>query len=115
MAGFLRCGGPVDAPAHRARSTTVCRPLLPPPYAPLMIREVTFVAALLHGSDHSRDRVVELPHLTGGGPPIRVRMPSTFGGAPAWEVYELISDDGWPSRVAYRHVALEPSTQPHDR
>jgi hypothetical protein len=64
---------------------------------------------------HERDRVVELTDLDRGTPPICIRVPTTFAGATAFDVYELISTEGWPRRVGYRHVSIEPRTQVNDQ
>ena len=80
-----------------------------------MTGEPTFVAVLRHDPERARDRVLELPVLNQGSPPTRVRVPTTFAGAAAWDVYELIGSAGWPARVEYRHVGVEPSTEQYGR
>jgi hypothetical protein len=79
-----------------------------------MGEQKTFVAVLLHDEGWERDRALDLPLGDVSTPPVRVRVPTTFAGAAAWDVYELIAAQVWPAQAVYRHIALEPSTQFHE-
>ncbi|MFF9563922.1 hypothetical protein ACF1AJ_11280 [Leifsonia sp. NPDC014704] len=72
----------------------------------------TFVVVLLH-EDRGRDRALQLPPPGSGTPPVRVRVATTFAGAAAWDVYELVDGGEWPEQAVYHHVAIEPSLAAH--
>lgn len=72
-----------------------------------------FVVVLLHDLDPNHDRVIQLDRTRFDVPPSRIRIPSSFAGAAAWAIYELIAAEEWPEQAIYRHISLEPSTEPH--
>lgn len=71
---------------------------------------VVFLAVLLH-DDPTRDYVIEVPSF-GSDPPNRLRLPTSFAGAAAFDVYELVDPSEWPNEAVFRHVELVPRTTP---
>lgn len=41
-------------------------------------------------------------------PPNRIRVPSEFAGASAFEVYELVDDRGWPEEATFQLSSTVP-------
>ena len=65
-----------------------------------------FRAVLLRG-DTEPPRVIALP-TEADAPPNRIRVPSDFAGASAFEVYELADDRAWPEEATYRMTSSIP-------
>jgi hypothetical protein len=69
----------------------------------------TIKAALLYEDGVTLDSVVIVP-LIGGCPPGEIRVATTFGGALAYDVYELDDDEEFSSMPAYPYKATVPVT-----
>jgi len=65
------------------------------------------MVVLLNDSDPSKDRVLQLPYPL-DQPPTRVRVPTTWAGVTAFDVYELTSAAEWPERAVYQHRFIDP-------
>jgi hypothetical protein len=66
----------------------------------------TFRAVLLR-DDEATPRALTLPSDV-DVPPSRIRVPSDFAGASAFDVYELVDDRGWPGEATYRLTSTVP-------
>ncbi|HEV7185978.1 MAG: hypothetical protein ABI130_00105 [Leifsonia sp.] len=69
----------------------------------------TIQAALLYEDGKTLDSVVVVP-LIGGCPPGQIRVTTTFGGALAYDIYELDDDEKFSSMPAYPYLATIPVT-----
>lgn len=69
----------------------------------------TIKAALLYEDGRTLDSVVIVP-LIGGCPPGEIRVATTFGGALAFDVYELADDEEYSSMPAYPYRSTVPLT-----
>jgi hypothetical protein len=66
----------------------------------------TFRAVLLR-DDEDTPRVLTLPRDV-DVPPSRIRVPSEFAGASAFDVYELADDRGWPEEATFQLQSTVP-------
>lgn len=74
-----------------------------------MTDSLAFIAVLLHDENPDRDRAIHMPHAA-DEPPMRLRLPTEFEGAAAFDVYELADASQWPEQAVFRHVATVPRT-----
>ena len=63
--------------------------------------------AVLFRDDEATPRELTLPSDV-DVPPSRIRIPSEFAGASAFDVFELVDDRGWPGEAAYRLTSTVP-------
>ena len=72
---------------------------------------LVFIAVLVHDEDPDRDYAIEVPSSR-NVPPNRLRVPTSFAGAAAFDVYELRDTADWPAEAVFYHVGLVPRTTP---
>lgn len=63
--------------------------------------------AVLYRDDEATPRELALPSDV-DVPPSRIRIPSEFAGASAFDVFELIDDRDWPGQATYRLTSTVP-------
>jgi hypothetical protein len=63
--------------------------------------------AVLYRDDEATPRELTLPSGV-DVPPSRLRIPSDFAGASAFDVFELVDDRGWPGEATYRLSSTVP-------
>ena len=79
-------------------------------YAPRMdASQRTIEAALLYEDGTTLDSVVVVP-LIGGCPPGRIHVATTFGGALAYDVYELDDETDGSPVPSYPYIGTIPLT-----
>ena len=66
----------------------------------------TFRAVLLR-DDEDAPQVLTLPRDV-DVPPSRIRVPSDFAGASAFDVFELADDRGWPEEATFQFLSTVP-------
>ncbi|GAA1439490.1 hypothetical protein [Leifsonia poae] len=69
----------------------------------------TIEAALFYEDGQTLDSVVVVP-LIGGCPPGQIRVATTFGGALAYDIYELDDDTDGSPMPSYPYIATIPLT-----
>ena len=107
-----------------ARQATTSAPEVVPTLAIVLYRAAmkempAFRVVLLHADEPARDTVLILENPAPTAP-TRVRVPRSFAGAAAFDVYELSDDHDWPNEAIYWHSAIVPRTTtdnviPHTR
>ncbi|MFJ3395364.1 hypothetical protein [Leifsonia aquatica] len=73
-----------------------------------MTAQRVFRAVLLHDED-ARDYSL-LVELLDDAAPERLRIPTVYAGAAAFDVYELVDDSDWPEQALFRHTGMIPRT-----
>jgi hypothetical protein len=63
--------------------------------------------AVLFRDDEATPRELTLPSDV-DVPPSRIRIPSEFAGASAFDVFELVDDRAWPDEATYRLTSTVP-------
>lgn len=69
--------------------------------------ELPVFRAVLYRDDEATPRELTLPSDV-AVPPSRIRIPSEFAGASAFDVFELVDDSAWPGEATYRLTSTVP-------
>lgn len=69
--------------------------------------ELPVFRAVLYRDDEAIPRELTLPSDV-AVPPSRIRIPSEFAGASAFDVFELVDESGWPGEARYRLISTVP-------